>query len=84
MVWGQDRRPIRATQDFAVREAGERVVAMRGGPLHRLAPWFLQKYAWFSIGSVDTFERNLQIAQWELGIEPPNQTAVVYTTESDG
>nr|XP_020740920.1 AFG3-like protein 1 isoform X2 [Odocoileus virginianus texanus] len=43
-----------------------------------------EKYAWFSIGSVDTFERNLQTAQWELGIEPPNQTAVVYTTESDG
>uniref|UniRef100_A0AC11AV11 Uncharacterized protein n=1 Tax=Ovis aries TaxID=9940 RepID=A0AC11AV11_SHEEP len=44
----------------------------------------LEKYAWFSIGSVDTFERNLETAQWELGIEPPNQTAVVYTTESDG
>ncbi|CAI9162158.1 unnamed protein product [Rangifer tarandus platyrhynchus] len=43
-----------------------------------------EKHAWFSIGSVDTFERNLQTAQWELGIEPPNQTAVVYTTESDG
>ncbi|XP_040092401.1 AFG3-like protein 1 [Oryx dammah] len=44
----------------------------------------LEKYAWFSIGSVDTFERNLETAQWELGIKPPNQTAVVYTTESDG
>uniref|UniRef100_A0A8C6D2Y5 AAA+ ATPase domain-containing protein n=1 Tax=Moschus moschiferus TaxID=68415 RepID=A0A8C6D2Y5_MOSMO len=43
-----------------------------------------EKYAWFSIGSVDTFERNLETAQWELGIEPPDQTAVVYTTESDG
>jgi len=84
VVWGQDRRPIRAAQDFAVREAGERVVAMGGSPLQRLAPRFLQKYAWFSIGSVDTFERNLETAQWELGIEPPNQTAVVYTTESDG
>ena len=67
-----------------MREAGERVVAMGGRPLHCLAPWFLQKYAWFSIGVVDTFERNLETAQWELGIEPPNQTAVVYTTESDG
>ncbi|XP_071461279.1 mitochondrial inner membrane m-AAA protease component AFG3L1-like isoform X2 [Marmota flaviventris] len=42
------------------------------------------RYVWFNIGSVDTFERNLESAQWELGIEPTNQVAVVYTTESDG
>lgn len=39
---------------------------------------------WFNIGSVDTFERNLESAQWELGVEPTNQVSVVYTTESDG
>ena len=44
----------------------------------------LEKCAWFSIGSVDNFERNLETAQWELGIKPPNQTAMVYTTKSDG
>uniref|UniRef100_A0A8C5P486 AFG3-like AAA ATPase 1 n=1 Tax=Jaculus jaculus TaxID=51337 RepID=A0A8C5P486_JACJA len=43
-----------------------------------------EKYVWFNIGSVDTFERNLESAQWELGVEPSNQAAVVYTTESDG
>uniref|UniRef100_A0A2K5LTA2 AAA+ ATPase domain-containing protein n=1 Tax=Cercocebus atys TaxID=9531 RepID=A0A2K5LTA2_CERAT len=43
-----------------------------------------EKFVWFNIGSVDTFERNLESAQWELGIEPPNQAAVVYTNESDG
>ncbi|XP_041506562.1 AFG3-like protein 1 isoform X2 [Microtus oregoni] len=43
-----------------------------------------EKFVWFNIGSVDTFERNLESAQWELGIEPTNQAAVVYTTESDG
>ncbi|KAM6224657.1 mitochondrial inner membrane m-AAA protease component AFG3L1-like [Rhynchocyon petersi] len=43
-----------------------------------------QKCVWFNIGSVDTFERNLESAQWELGIELVNQVAVVYTTESDG
>ncbi|CAO2609542.1 AFG3-like protein 1 [Lemmus lemmus] len=43
-----------------------------------------EKFVWFNIGSVDTFERNLESAQWELGIEPANQAAVVYTTESDG
>uniref|UniRef100_A0A2K5Y4C8 AAA+ ATPase domain-containing protein n=1 Tax=Mandrillus leucophaeus TaxID=9568 RepID=A0A2K5Y4C8_MANLE len=43
-----------------------------------------EKFVWFNIGSVDTFERNLESAQWELGIEPPNQAAVVYTSESDG
>ncbi|XP_021112169.1 AFG3-like protein 1 isoform X1 [Heterocephalus glaber] len=42
------------------------------------------KFVWFNIGSVDIFERNLESAQWELGIEPTNQAAVVYTTESDG
>ncbi|XP_021564238.1 AFG3-like protein 1 [Carlito syrichta] len=43
-----------------------------------------EKFVWFNIGSVDTFERNLESAQWELGIEPTNQAVVVYTTESDG
>ncbi|XP_060040951.1 AFG3-like protein 1 isoform X2 [Erinaceus europaeus] len=43
-----------------------------------------EKYVWFNIGSVDTFERNLETAHWELGIEAPHQTSVVYTTESDG
>ncbi|XDA82993.1 hypothetical protein R6Z07M_012845 [Ovis aries] len=33
---------------------------------------------------MDTFERNLETIQWELGIEPPNQAAMVYTTERDG
>uniref|UniRef100_A0A2K6U7H3 AAA+ ATPase domain-containing protein n=1 Tax=Saimiri boliviensis boliviensis TaxID=39432 RepID=A0A2K6U7H3_SAIBB len=35
-----------------------------------------EKYVWFNIGSVDTFEWNLE--------SPHNQAAVVYTTESDG
>ncbi|KAM5262616.1 mitochondrial inner membrane m-AAA protease component AFG3L1-like [Ctenodactylus gundi] len=43
-----------------------------------------EKFVWFNIGSVDTFERNLESVQWELGIEPTNQAVVVYTTESDG
>ncbi|XP_023560965.1 AFG3-like protein 1 isoform X2 [Octodon degus] len=43
-----------------------------------------EKFVWFNIGSVDTFERNLESVQWELGIEPSNQATVVYTTESDG
>ncbi|KAM4801584.1 mitochondrial inner membrane m-AAA protease component AFG3L1-like isoform X3 [Urocitellus parryii] len=53
-----------------------RVIPSPGAPSER--------YMWFNIGSVDTFERNLESAQWELGIEPTNQVAVVYTTESDG
>ncbi|XP_056667153.1 AFG3-like protein 1 isoform X3 [Monodelphis domestica] len=43
-----------------------------------------EKSVWFNIGSVDTFERNLESAHWELGIEAANQAAVIYTTESDG
>ncbi|XP_072008369.1 LOW QUALITY PROTEIN: mitochondrial inner membrane m-AAA protease component AFG3L2 [Engystomops pustulosus] len=42
------------------------------------------KYVWFNIGSVDTFERNLETAQQEYGIEPENRVPVVYTVEGDG
>ncbi|XP_048451439.1 AFG3-like protein 2 [Rhincodon typus] len=41
-------------------------------------------YVWFNIGSVDTFERNLETAQQEQGIEGENRIPVVYSTESDG
>ncbi|XP_042336744.1 AFG3-like protein 1 isoform X2 [Sceloporus undulatus] len=43
-----------------------------------------EKYVWFNIGSVDTFERNLEAAQQELGIDMAHQVSVVYSTESDG
>ena len=36
---------------------------------------------WFNIGSVDSFERNLENAQMELNIEPPNFIPVVYKSE---
>uniref|UniRef100_A0A665VJL1 AAA+ ATPase domain-containing protein n=1 Tax=Echeneis naucrates TaxID=173247 RepID=A0A665VJL1_ECHNA len=39
-------------------------------------------YIWFNIGSVDTFERNLETAQYELGIEGENRLPVVYSTEN--
>ncbi|KAJ8375094.1 hypothetical protein SKAU_G00056740 [Synaphobranchus kaupii] len=42
------------------------------------------QYVWFNIGSVDTFERNLETAQAEMGIEGENRLPVVYSTESDG
>ncbi|KAK5927376.1 hypothetical protein CgunFtcFv8_012540 [Champsocephalus gunnari] len=41
-------------------------------------------YVWFNIGSVDTFERNLEAAQMELNLEPSHRPSVVYSTESDG
>uniref|UniRef100_A0A671U5G1 AFG3-like AAA ATPase 1 n=1 Tax=Sparus aurata TaxID=8175 RepID=A0A671U5G1_SPAAU len=41
-------------------------------------------YVWFNIGSVDTFERNLEAAHLELGLELSHRPAVVYSTESDG
>ncbi|XP_077166728.1 mitochondrial inner membrane m-AAA protease component AFG3L1-like isoform X2 [Paroedura picta] len=43
-----------------------------------------EKYVWFNIGSVDTFERNLEMAQLELGIDIGHQVSVVYRTENDG
>ncbi|XP_062843278.1 AFG3-like protein 2 [Trichomycterus rosablanca] len=42
------------------------------------------QYVWFNIGSVDTFERNLETAQLELDIQAENRLPVVYSTESDG
>ncbi|XP_073487412.1 mitochondrial inner membrane m-AAA protease component AFG3L2 isoform X1 [Aquarana catesbeiana] len=39
---------------------------------------------WFNIGSVDTFERNLETVQQELGIEPEKRVPVVYKIEGDG
>ncbi|XP_015923521.1 mitochondrial inner membrane m-AAA protease component AFG3L2 [Parasteatoda tepidariorum] len=39
---------------------------------------------WFNIGSVDTFERNLENVQLEMNIEPANFVPVVYKTEMDG
>ncbi|XP_034618476.1 AFG3-like protein 2 [Trachemys scripta elegans] len=42
------------------------------------------QYVWFNIGSVDAFERNLETAQLEFGIEGENRLPVVYSAESDG
>ncbi|XP_029686978.1 AFG3-like protein 2 isoform X2 [Takifugu rubripes] len=42
------------------------------------------RYVWFNIGSVDTFEQNLETAQKELGINGENRLSVVYTTMSEG
>ncbi|CAM5151552.1 unnamed protein product [Eretmochelys imbricata] len=43
-----------------------------------------ERYVWFNIGSVDAFERNLETAQLELGMEGAQRVAVIYTRESDG
>jgi AFG3 family protein len=46
--------------------------------------WILfQSTLWFNIGSVDSFERNLENAQIEMSIEPPNFVPVVYKSEID-
>lgn len=36
---------------------------------------------WFNIGSVDSFERNLEVAQMELNVEPENYIPVIYKSE---
>ncbi|XP_064641367.1 AFG3-like protein 2 [Lineus longissimus] len=38
---------------------------------------------WFNIGSVEVFERNLEHAQHEMGIEPSNYVNVVYKSEAE-
>ncbi|KAG6443578.1 hypothetical protein O3G_MSEX002912 [Manduca sexta] len=39
------------------------------------------KIIWFAIGSVDSFERNLENAQIEMSVDPPNFVPVIYKTE---
>lgn len=43
-----------------------------------------QSYLWFNIGSVDSFEHNLEMAQQEMGLESPQKVPVLYSSESDG
>ncbi|KAJ8252559.1 hypothetical protein COCON_G00218710 [Conger conger] len=40
-------------------------------------------YEWFNIGSVDTFERHLETAQQELGMEPSQRVSVIYSSSRD-
>lgn len=41
----------------------------------------MQGVLWFNIGSVDSFERNLEHAQEELGVEPLHFVPVIYKSE---
>ncbi|XP_013980019.2 AFG3-like protein 1 isoform X1 [Salmo salar] len=41
-------------------------------------------HVWFNIGGVDLFERNLEAAHHELGVESSHRAAVVYRSKSDG
>uniref|UniRef100_A0A673YES4 AFG3-like protein 1 n=1 Tax=Salmo trutta TaxID=8032 RepID=A0A673YES4_SALTR len=41
-------------------------------------------YLWFNIGSVETFERNLELAQQEMGLDITHRVPVIYGSESDG
>ncbi|KAM9765827.1 mitochondrial inner membrane m-AAA protease component AFG3L1-like isoform 2-T2 [Menidia menidia] len=40
-------------------------------------------YLWFNIGSVDSFEHNLEMAQQELGLASSHRVRVLYSSESD-
>lgn len=42
------------------------------------------RYLWFNIGSVDSFEHNLEMAQHELGVDSTHKVPVFYSSESDG
>ena len=43
----------------------------------------IQGTIWFNIGSVESFERNLENAQLEINIEPSNFVSVVYKSETE-
>lgn len=49
-------------------------------------PYFIcfQSYLWFNIGSVDSFEHNLEMAQQEMGLDTTHKVPVFYSSESDG
>ena len=51
-------------------------------PTLGVTPGAYSKY-YFSIGSVDTFERRLEDAQKSLGIPPQDYVPVMYTSETD-
>ena len=38
---------------------------------------------WFSIGSVETFDRNLENAEQELGLDPSRSVPVTYKTQME-
>uniref|UniRef100_A0A8C5DY43 AFG3-like protein 2 n=1 Tax=Gouania willdenowi TaxID=441366 RepID=A0A8C5DY43_GOUWI len=41
-------------------------------------------YFWFNIGSVESFEHNLDMAQQDLGTDSTHKVPVFYSSESDG
>ncbi|KAK2854102.1 hypothetical protein Q5P01_006763 [Channa striata] len=41
-------------------------------------------FVWFNIGSVDSFEHNLEMAQQDMGSNSSHKLPVFYTSESDG
>lgn len=42
-----------------------------------------QNYLWFNIGSVDSFEHNLEVAQQEMGLNSTQKVPVIYMSEID-
>lgn len=76
---------MRTQSNFAVRPSCSLMCfSFTCSSSHVPVPCDPQSFVWFNIGSVDTFERNLQAAHVELGLEPSHRAAVVYSTESDG
>ena len=39
--------------------------------------------AWFTIGSVEALERNLESVQMDMDVEPSNYVPVIYKTETE-
>lgn len=42
-----------------------------------------QNYLWFNIGSVNSFEHNLEMAQLEMGLNSTQKIPVLFTREND-
>lgn len=46
--------------------------------------YMFQNYLWFNIGSVDSFEHNLELAQQDMGLDSTHKVPVFYNSGSDG
>ena len=42
-----------------------------------------QAVVWFNIGSVKSFERNLDNCQKQMGVEPNDYISVIYKSETE-
>ncbi|GMH94398.1 hypothetical protein TL16_g12897 [Triparma laevis f. inornata] len=74
--WG-DETSIELSADVGEKERGSKPQPNAINPFSSIQPTFF-----FTIGSVESFERKLEVSQREMGIEPKDFVPVQYVTET--